>query len=85
MYTDLYFEMEGMWRRQNFNKVFFVKLWIYENHMFVSRSAVAVQTFDLPRANLVPQFFRVRVYPQATFYSLSYKGTFARRANLLGQ
>ena len=53
--------------------------------MFVSRSAVAVQTFDLPRANLVPQFFRVRVYPRATFYSLSYKGTFARTANLLGQ
>ena len=40
---------------------------------------------NLPRANLVPQFFRVRVYPRATFYSLTYKGTFARRANLLGQ
>ena len=33
MYTDLYFEMEGMCRRQNFNEVFFVKLWIYENHI----------------------------------------------------
>ena len=33
MYRDLYFEMEGMCRRQNFNKVFFVKLWICEKHI----------------------------------------------------
>ena len=29
---------------------------IWKSYMFVSRSAVAVQTVDLPRANLVPRF-----------------------------
>ena len=41
MYSDLYFKVKGICREQYFNKVF-----------FVSRSAVAVQTYDLPPANL---------------------------------